>query len=149
MKIRSFELQHTNPSLGPYEKIITITLDNSPEHQERILQFLTEAKVNNTISLEQYIQAVIQNNEETLKAVYNNTPKITLMEGESISNFTIFLEGQASVGFDDVYRRYSISHFYGNFTKYMVDHGQRLEGDSADLFARIPIQKKEPPSTIE
>lgn len=138
LNITSLELEHTNPSLGPYERIITITLTNSKEHQERVQQFLAEAMVNGTVNLQQYITAVLSKDEKVLQEVRKNAPKGRLNEGESISNFTISIAGQPSIRFYDVYRQHSLSHFYANFTKYMVEHGVRFEGDTDDIFGKLP-----------
>lgn len=132
MKISSVTLEHTNPSLGPYEKIITIRLSNAPAHEARMEQFLKEAMVNQTVSLEQYLKAVVTEDKALLQQVQDNAPNGPLMEGASISNFTILLEEQSSVAFYDVYRRYNLSHFYGDFTRYMVEHGTRTEGHMGD-----------------
>lgn len=37
----------------------------------------------------------------------------------------------------DIYRRYRLSHFYGDFTQYMVDHDLQME-DSVDFFREEP-----------
>lgn len=138
INITSLKLEHTNPSLGPYERIITIALTNSKEHQERVQQFLEEAMVNGTVNIQQYITAVLSKDEKVLQKIRENAPKGRLNEGESISNFTISIAGQQSIRFYDVYRRYSLSHFYANFTKYMVEHGVRFEGDKDDIFGKAP-----------
>jgi hypothetical protein len=125
MKINSIELEHTNPSLGPYEEITIITLYNSKTHLETVNNFINNSQINNTTSLYNFLEANINNETKLLEEVYNNTPKGELNEGEKISNLKIYLEGGKEIVLNDVYRQYSLTHFYPDFTSYMVEHGSR------------------------
>ena len=128
-KLQSIELQHTNPSLGPYEKITTISLANSPQTAERINEFLDTSIINETITISEYIEAYIDKNVAILSKINANTPSNKpLNKGESISNLTFYFKNDIPpLEISDVYRRYSITNFYGDFTTYMVENGVRSE----------------------
>lgn len=130
MKITSIELEHTNPSLGPYEEIITITLVNSKTHLEKVNEFIKKSQINNTTSLYKFLEANINNETKILIEVYKNAPKGNLNEGESISNLTIELEGGKTIKLNDVYRNYSLTNFNPDFTSYMVKNGSRSTSNS-------------------
>ena len=126
MHITSLTLKHTNPSMGPHETVTTISLAAAEPHQARIQQFLEEAVLNNTVSLKDYLEAVHQEDTSILEAVKANAPERDLPSGGTISTFQIHLEGRPTVTLYDVYRRHSLSNFYPDFTKYMVEHGIKI-----------------------
>lgn len=124
-KISFITLEHTTPSLGPHEKITTITLLNSKIHSEKIIDFINKSQVNNTTSLSNFLNAKINNEITLLETVYKNAPKGNLDEGENISNLKIGIEGGKTVTLEDVYRRYSLTYFNPYFTGYMVKNGSK------------------------
>ncbi|WP_439490689.1 hypothetical protein [Algoriphagus sp.] len=144
LQISHIELEHTNPSMGIHEKIITIRLANNADTMGEINQFLSEAIINNSIPLSEFIGAYRTKNEEELKRVLTNfKPAKELNEGEQISNLTFyFSDTTSSLTFSDVYRNYSIAGFYGKFTQYMVDNGSRTETGT-------PIESLRPVDTDE
>ena len=151
IKLQSIELEHTNPSLGSDEKIITITLENSIETSERITEFLDTSIINDAITIGEYIEAHINKDTVILSKVRPNFDSNNkLNQGESISNLTFYFKNNIpSLEISDVYRRYCLTNFYDDFTKYMVENGSRDEtsnglgvpqaiNDSTPEFRAIP-----------
>lgn len=120
MKIKPIEIQHTNPSLGPHETITTVTLIVNNATVKAVNEFLKNSKVNNTISLYNYLDAEFSQNTQLLKEVKQ---KEELNEGSIISNLTFFCENGESITMNDVYRCYNLTNFYPTFTKFMVENG--------------------------
>lgn len=145
-KLKSIELKHTNPSLGPYEKIITVSLIVTEEHVERIEKFLQTSQVNNTVSMHEYLNAVKNENKEVVNRVLENAPKGELRVGETISHLSFYFEDGQVIRLADVYRRFSVTHFYGDFTKYMVEKGtieeSELGGFSQSSLTKNPHPKQ-------
>ena len=127
IKLMSIELEHTNPSMGPYKSIITISLTNNLGTEARINKFLNEATINNVMSVGEYIFAYRNNDEKLIQKVESaKKDGSNLKEGESISNLLFyFTDGTAPLKIKDVYRIYSVTKFYDNFTKYIVENGRR------------------------
>lgn len=123
MKIKSISLQHTNPSMGPHETITTVTLQVTADTTSRTAQFINESMVNNTVSLVEYLTARQANDKAILDQVAQNAPNGRLNEGATISNLSFYFEDGQTIELYDVYRRFSVSHFYPDFTKYMVKEG--------------------------
>ncbi|MEO0471783.1 MAG: hypothetical protein AAF206_19315 [Bacteroidota bacterium] len=123
MDIQTITLEHTNPSLGPHETITIVSLEVSKPHLDRVRDFIQAATVNNTISLEAYLTASITRDTNTLDQVHANGPKGKLTSGSGISNLQIHLKDGTLVELYDVYRRFRLTHFYPDFTQYMVDNG--------------------------
>ena len=130
MNIKSIELQHTNPSLGLNEKIVTVSLIVTEKHFKKVEEFLNQAKVNNTVFLEEYLKAVKNDNEEVINEVLNNAPKNDISKGSKISNLSFYFEENQVVELKDVYRKFDLTHFYPDFTKYMVENGTTDHKDS-------------------
>ncbi|WP_375562158.1 hypothetical protein ACE193_06300 [Bernardetia sp. OM2101] len=131
MNIQTIKLQHTNPSLGPYEKITTVFLSITEQHIKRMNEFLHQSQINNTASLYDYLNAIKDKNEELINHVLNNTPKRELNQGEKISNLFFYFEDGQVVELADVYRKFELTHFYADFTKYMVENGI-IDQDESD-----------------
>jgi hypothetical protein len=136
-------LEHTNPSLGPHEVVTTVSLSVTEAHETRIAQFLETATINNTTSLKTYIQAVHQQDEALLKQVNDNAPQEKLMQGGTISNFYLYFEGQPSIELYDVYRRYRLSHFYPDFTKYLVEQGTLDRIAVGDFMPKLKLKDED------
>jgi hypothetical protein len=121
------ELEHTKPSMGPYERIITISLANSPKAHVRINKFLSESIINNSITIGEYIEAHINKDTAILSQVRSNfDSNKKLNQGENISNLTFYFKNYIPpLKILDVYRKYSITNFYGDFTRYMIENGTR------------------------
>lgn len=133
--VTSIQLEHTNPSMGPYENIITISLANNPKTEARINQFLNEATINNVMSLGDYILAYRNNDEKLIQKVASaKNDGANLKVGTSISNLTFYFEDQQHpLKIKDVYRRYSITNFYDDFTKYIVENGLRATNNDQKI----------------
>ncbi len=83
MNIKSIELQHTNPSLGLNEKIVTVSLIVTDKHWKKV-EDLKQTRVNNTVFLEEYLKAVKNDNEEVINEVLNNAPKNDISRVQNI-----------------------------------------------------------------
>lgn len=126
MKIRAIQLKHTNPSLGPHEKIIKISLQVNEFTENVVNEFLGKSVINGTMGLKEFIEAQRSNNTLVLKMVEEKC-KSDLNQGSPISVLTFSFEDGKAVEIYDVYRRYHVSHFYPDFTKYMVAKGVKSE----------------------
>lgn len=143
IKLQSIKLEHTNPSMGPHENIITISLANNPDTEARINQFLNAATINKVMSVGEYILAYRSNDEKLIqKVVSAKNDGTNLKEGTSISNLIFYFEDQQQpLKIKDVYRRYTITKFYDDFTKYMVENGSKNEtAGSSKSFIEPKIQ---------
>lgn len=138
MKIKSISLQHTNPSMGPHETITTVTLQVTADTTSRTAQFINESMVNNTVSLVEYLTARQANDKAILDQVAQNAPNGRLKEGATISNLFFYFEDGQAIELYDVYRCFSVSNFYPDFTKYMVKEGtlSRRSGWFDDAFEK-------------
>ncbi len=123
MKVSSIELQHTNPSLGPNEIITVITLQSNSITTSTIEEFIKNSIINPTCALSEYLEAELKADNSLIQKVYDNSPKNKLNEGEQISNLIFHFEEGNHLKISDVYRRFSLTNFYGDFTKYMVTNG--------------------------
>lgn len=139
--IQSIELKHTNPSLGPYERIISYFLSNSEEHQAVFDRLLNESTVNRNFDFKTLVTAYKTKDtktiDEILKADYNGD----LNEGETISKLQITLTGGFTINVSDL-RITRFSGYYPEFIRYLVQHGFRDEFSANDIFDK-PIEIKE------
>ncbi|HAS38942.1 MAG TPA: hypothetical protein DCS93_00615 [Microscillaceae bacterium] len=127
MNITFITLEHTNPSLGPHETVTEVTLTKSKDNVERITSFIRTAQVNGVVTLEAYIKAVQSKDMKVLEEVSKNAPDRMLTTGGTISNLHIHFEEEASIRLNDVYRRFNLTHFYPDFTSYMVAQGTKTQ----------------------
>ena len=130
MKITTIELQHTPPSLGPHETITTVTLQSNSTTAPTIQEFILNSKINQTCSLADYLEAELKDDKVLIQQIYANQPKNELNEGEQISNLIFHFEGGEIFEVSDVYRRFTLTNFYGKFSKYMVDNGSTTKKDN-------------------
>lgn len=124
MKVTSIEIEHTNPSMGPYEKIKTISLSNTTPHEEQFNKFLSDAKIFN-ITFQDYLNAHISKDKKILDQISKgvaSTDRNKLNEGATISNLTISIKDQPSVRLSDL-RYYSFSGYYYDFISYLAKNG--------------------------
>jgi len=134
MKITSIELEHTNPSMGSHETIITISLLASEQNTKRIIQFINKSIINNTTSLYNYFKALENNDVELLKKIssqkkdYDND----LPKGRKISNLTFHFASGKTITLKDVYHQYDLTHFHPDFTNYMVENGTKNSSTKSD-----------------
>ena len=144
IKLKSFEIEHTNPSMGPHEKVVTISLSNKPPHTEHFHKLLMETQVNGMVSLKDYIEFHLTKNSEQLKKVYEAFKSGDLNEGETISNLKFTLETGQTIEISDYKRRYSITGYYWkSFLPVLLEHGNRTEfsGWGDDPSAIRPIER--------
>ena len=124
MDIKSIKLEHTNPSLGPHEVVTTVLLTVSESNRKKTVdRFLESSQVNGTLSVHDYIKAILDKNQADLEKVAAQAPKGELNEGETISNLSFHFENGVIIEFSDVYRKYSLTHFNPEFTSFMVVQG--------------------------
>ncbi len=124
VKINGIEIEHTNPSMGPHEKVKTIHLSNLNPHEDQFNKFLKEAKIF-TYTFEEYLNAVIKKDQKILSQIakgVESTDSNQLNQGATISNLTITLKDQPSVRLSDL-RYYSFSGYYYDFISYLATKG--------------------------
>lgn len=138
MKITAVKLQHTNPSMGPHERIITFTMSNKEEHQEQFEQLLQGTTVNENYSLIDFLTADQARDEDTIKKIINTYTPAYLNEGQTISNFTITLEHGTEVLFSDL-RTIQLGGYYSTFIPYLVKEGYRDERSNGSFKMPEPI----------
>lgn len=133
-RLASLALNHTNPSMGPHETRVTISLSVDENTKARVQQFLDEATINNCMSMSDFVAACSDNNQVLFEKLDKYGPKPELKAvGGTLTHFTLsFNDGTPEIKLYDVYRDYNISKFYPDFTKYMVEHGIRLESYGFD-----------------
>lgn len=129
IQLKSIVLEHTNPSMGPYEKIVTLNLKNTPETEKRIEQFLNESVINGVMSIGEYILAHRNENHSDIEKVETGKcNQADFNEGQSISHLVFyFSDGYQQLKIYDIYREYEITQFNNEFTKYMIENGDRSE----------------------
>lgn len=126
MNITSIELKHTNPSLGPHEKIVILTLPINVQTINSVSEFLGLSIINGVVELKEYLEAKRNNNIEVINKVEQRC-NFDLNVGSPISHLTFHFEDGKHVEISDVYRCFNISHFYPDFTQYMVDKGSKIK----------------------
>ncbi|MCH7407893.1 hypothetical protein MM239_00670 [Belliella sp. DSM 111904] len=133
LQISHIELEHTNPTMGPYQRINTIRLSNTAETAGEINQFLNEAIVNNSIPLSEFIADYRSKDLDKLKKVFESfKTKKELNDGEQISNLTFyFFDTTKPLILNDVYRKHFMTDFYGKFTQYLVENGTITESGTS------------------
>ena len=121
----------------------SISLINNVQTEARINQFLQESIINGIMPIGDYINAHVKEDTTTLNSVYNAYANNDLNEGEGISNLTFHFDNNTDpLTIHDVYRRFSITKFYDDFTSYMVKNGSKSEDNQdkyADRKSIIPI----------
>jgi len=140
--IQSILLEHTNPSLGPYERIISYSLTNSEEHKTAFDQLLNESKVN-SFDLKTFLTAYKNKDKTTIEKVFKADYNGDLNEGETISKLKITLVGGGEVQISDL-RRTQLSGYYADFIRYLVKNGHRDEFSNNGILPKIeekPIQR--------
>jgi hypothetical protein len=130
--IQTIRLEHTNPSLGPYEEVRTFRLECNEKHKETVHTFLTTSEINHTVKLYEYLKAIQEKDQKLIEKTVKNKPNNKFNQGEPISNLTFTFKDGSSVELSDVYRNYHLTHFNPNFTKYLVKHGSLTTNKSND-----------------
>lgn len=129
MKITKVELKHTNPSLGPHERIITYSMYNNDEHEQEFEQLLQRSTVNGQYSMISFLEAYKDKDEETIKKITSTNEDKELPCGGVISKFTITLETGVQVEVNDL-RTIYLGGYYSTFIPYLVKHGHKFEYSS-------------------
>ncbi len=132
MKITAVQLKHTNPSMGPHERIITFTLHNTAAHEAEFEQLLNASTVNGTCPLSQYLTYHQQNNQVAIQQVLAQHEDQMLSCGATISTFSLTLNDGKQVSFYDL-RTIDLRGYYGTFIPYLVKHGTRDERGNASF----------------
>lgn len=136
MKVKSIVLEHTNPSLGPHEEIITVSLSINEANAQRVTEFFKQSEINGKMLLLEFLEAT-KNGDTEITGIIKKDHSRPLGEGGTISNLTFYLDDGQQIVLKDIYRRYHLSHFYPDFTKYMLENGSRdTYGPGAPLIPR-------------
>jgi hypothetical protein len=141
--IQSIELKHTNPSLGPYEQIISYSLTNSEAHKAEFDQLLEGTTVNGKFDLKTYLTAYKNKDKATTDKFFAANYKGDLRSGETISKFKMTLIGGFVVEVSDL-RTTILSGYYPDFIRYVVKNGHRYESSRNDIFPETDIEMKSP-----
>jgi hypothetical protein len=141
MNIKSIELEHTNPSMGPHEKRTIVTLTVSKDDSQKTDDFINKSKINNTITLYQYLKAVQTKDTDALNLVLKNAPNQKLNQGSTISNLSFYFEDGQTIKLGDVYRKFILTHFKPDFTSYMVEKGtiNHYQSDMNQILATLSL----------
>jgi len=126
--VKSISIEHTNPSMGPHEKIRTFSLSNTPEHKSEFDTLLDKGTVFE-FSFREFIRATLDNDRKVLDKVQagkDKTDRNDLPEGGTISNLTIYLEDKGPVQLRDL-RYYRLGGSYHAFISYLVQKGSKSE----------------------
>jgi transcriptional regulatory protein LevR len=144
MKITKVELKHTNPSLGPHERIITYSMYNNDEHEQEFEQLLQRSTVNGSYSMINFLEAHKNKDEKTIKEITSINKDKVLPKGGVISKFTITLEAELQVEVSDL-RTIYLGGYYSTFIPYLVKHGHKFEYSSWEK----PISPEEKPKSFD
>lgn len=129
MKITKVELKHTNPSLGPHERIITYSMYNNDEHEQEFEQLLQRSTVNGNYSMINFLKAYENQDEEAIQKITSMNKDKELPCGGVISKFTMTLETGHQVEVSDL-RTIYLGGYYGTFIPYLVKNGHKFEHSS-------------------
>jgi hypothetical protein len=138
--IQSIELKHTNPSMGPYERIITYSLTNSETHKVEFDQLLEGTIVNGKFDLKTYLTAYKNKDRATIDEIFKADYKGDLRSGETISKLNITLVGGVNIQVSDL-RTTELSGSYADFIRYLVKNGYRYESGGGDNFLEEKEEK--------
>jgi hypothetical protein len=130
--IQSIELIHTNPSMGPYERIISYSLTNTEAHETEFDRLLKESKINRKFDLETFLRAYKNKDKETIEKILKADYNGSLNEGQTISILKIALVGGVNVQISDL-RTTQLSGYYPEFIRYLVKNGNRYESGENEL----------------
>lgn len=140
--IQSIELKHTNPSMGPYERIISYSLENAALHKTEFERLLNETKVNGRYDLKEFLVAYKNKDKTTIQQVLNLNSNKDLRQGETISVLSITLIGGVVVQIPDL-RVTELSGYYPDFIRYLVEHGNRFEFSEGDIGSMMKKESKQ------
>lgn len=132
LAIEAVRLEHTNPSLGPYEAVKIFRLVCNEKHKETVHTFLTTSEINHTVKLYEYLKAINKKDQKIIDKTVKNNPNNVLNQGEQISNLTFTFQDGSTIELADVYRKYHLTHFNPEFTQYIVKHGNLTTNESND-----------------
>lgn len=143
--IQAIRLTHTNPSMGPYERIISYNLSNSETHKAAFDALEKGTKINGIFDLETYLTAYKNKDKETIDRILKADYKGDLNVGQTISRLSITLKGGETLQISDL-RRTKLSGYYADFIRYLVKNGHREEYSANDMFSKIEIKESLKPS---
>lgn len=127
--IQSIELKHTNPSMGPHERIISYSLTNTDAHKAEFDQLSNGTKVNEEFDLKTLLIASKNKDSARIEKIFKADYKGPLNVGETISILNITLVGGLKVCISDL-RTTQLSGYYPEFIRYLVGNGARYESSS-------------------
>lgn len=130
-------LEHTNPSMGPHEKIITYRLDLRAD-PETARKFLDETRVNDVVTLAEYVEAQRAANTELLDKVRAGASPRALPDGGTISRLLLSFDEGRSVDVRDL-RRWILSGYYRDvLQKRLLEEGTK---SVTSRHAKSPVPK--------
>ncbi|MBL4649338.1 MAG: hypothetical protein JKY03_06360 [Aureispira sp.] len=141
--IQAIKLIHTNPSMGPYERIVSYHLTNSEAHKAEFDQLLDGTKVNEAFDLKIYLAAYKNKDKARIEHIFKANYNGRLNEGETISVLEITLVGGLDIRISDL-RQTQLSGYYADFIRYLVKNGYREEFSKNERFPKTK-EKERPP----
>ncbi|MGH1336167.1 MAG: hypothetical protein ACRBFS_08570 [Aureispira sp.] len=142
MKIISVKLEHSNPSMGPHERIITYSMSNQAAHETEFEQLLQNSTVNQAYSLMDFVKAYQEEDTALIKKITSIHAKERLPTGGTISEFSITLADGLLVKVSDL-RVVHLGGYYQTFIPYLVKNGHRNEYTGGLGFGEPPLIKRE------
>lgn len=139
--IQSIKLTHTNPSMGPYERIISYSLNNSEVHQAAFNQLINKSTVNGNFDFQTFLTAYKTKDLATIDKIRSADYNGALNQGQTISKLQITLKSGVVIEVPDL-RTTRFSGYYPEFIRYLVEHGFRDEFSANGIFDK-PVEIKE------
>lgn len=124
MEILSFNIQYSNPSMGPHEKVTTFELHNQPIHAAAFERLLKEAKIFD-YSIEQYIRAIQTNDLKILNDVRKKaeeTDTSNFSTGGTLSQISLQISKDKILQLSDT-RFFKLTGYYLDFISYAEEKG--------------------------
>lgn len=134
--IQAIKLTHTNPSMGPYERIVSYSLTNADLHKAEFDQLLDETKVNGAFDFKTYLMGYKNKDKATIDRIYKANYSGSLNQGETISVLQITLVGGLEIRISDL-RQTKLSGYYPDFIRYLVKNGYRSAFSKNDEFIEV------------
>ena len=125
MQLSSVTLEHTNPSKGPREVKTSFTLQTAAFETDTE-KLLAETKVNNTVSLSEYLSMLANKDYTRAQAVRDAFKPQTLPSGGTISNLKFTLKDNSDLEINDL-RTIQLDGYYSTtFFKLRIERGAKF-----------------------
>lgn len=133
MNLKNVTLEHTQPSLGPHEKITTISLDIKG-YEENFQKLLQETSINKSVSLNKYLEFLQKKNSAELEKINKmyNLGGLSAT-GRTISNLIFTFQDDSTERIHDI-KKLSIDGYYKKeFESILIKNGFKHVSGSGGL----------------